>query len=299
MPPWQEIATLLSDDDLLVTAGFETPIAVWSVATGSLVAQFPAEWDLGRLRLCGTADRPIVVTASWGRPGVCGYEALTGTRLWERRDLTRSSSIAPAVDGDRVAVCSEFRSMHVLDAEAGATLATVRGMRGFWQSRHGSIGIGSVFGQAVGIDTERWSIDWRAPVEGFALLAAAFAPDGLVVSDTVDSSEGNAASVYAFDLAGRARWRYLAPRDCNVPLLGWDEVTGVWIGIQHNVNRSDSDRLLRWDRDGGVTSDLRLGGSFGYDAFLPTGRCLVTAEGRVLDTGTLQEVARFPAESRH
>ncbi len=292
----QDIATLLSGDDLVATVGSGTAVSVWSVEDASLFARFKTVWEFGgrRLALCGSAGRPIVVAGAWGSPGVSGYDGRSGEVLWERRDLTRSGRIAPAGDGSLASVCFSDRPMHVLDADSGATSAKVRGIRGYWQSPQNAIAAGDALGFVNLIDSESWSVRWRAPVSGFAVLAVTFGPDRILASDTVDATEDEAtASVYCFDLSGRLRWRYIAPPDRHLGRLGWDQNSNEWIGIQHDVEQRIPDTLIRWEMDGGLISEVSVGRASDY-AFLPSGRRLVTANGRILDAKTAAEIAHFP-----
>jgi hypothetical protein len=292
----QEIETLLCGDDLVATVDAGAGVSLWSVDRSSLIARFDTAWEFGgrRLALCGTSDRPIVVAGAWGRPGVRAHHGQTGQVLWERTDITGSDRIAPAGDGRLAAVCFADGPMQVIDAEDGVTVANVRGLRGFWQSPREAVAVGDTLGFVNLVDTEDWSVRWRAPVSGFATLSAAFGSDRIVVSDTVDSTEVDAmASVYCFDLSGGLRWRNGVPSGRNVGWLGWDIEASEWIGVQHDLEQRVPDALIRWNRDGVLISELSVGRASDY-AFLPSGRRLVTANGRVLNTKGATEVAHFP-----
>jgi hypothetical protein len=292
---FRHIATTLSEENVVAVAELETTVQVWSIEPPSMVSAFETvlEFGGGRLALCTPPDRIVVVAGAWERHGVCGYEATTGERLWQRKDLKRVGPITPAGDGRLAAACFQDRSMQVLDVGTGTTVASVRGARGFWQSRHAPVGLALTLGHVALIDTEDWSTRWRTSVAGFTSNAAAFSRDAVLVSDVADISQGREPwSVYCLDLSGLGRWRYAAPRECSFLALGWNEASREWLAVQHHVNNSMLDTLLRWNSDGALLSSIPLG-LVGEYAFLPSGRLLLTGEGRLLDTRTGDPIGRL------
>jgi hypothetical protein len=271
-------------------------VQIWPIPEQAPWAEFDTILDFGgpRLALCGGSDRLVVVAGAWERHGICAYDATTGERLWERKDLKKVQALSP-VDGNAVAACLDSRPMHLLDLASGATVATVRGVRRFWQSRHAPVGAAEVAGRVALLGCDDWTVRWRAPVGGFALLAAAFAPEAVLVADVIDSTfdAGAVSSVHCFSLAGELLWQRAVPSGANVPWLSWDAEADVWLGIRHNLERREPEMLLRWSREGELLSRVALG-YFEEYAFLPSGRLLVTAGGQVVDTKTARQVGRLP-----
>lgn len=271
-------------------------VQVWSVERQEPESEFKTVLDFGgqRLALCTTSDRMVVVAGAWERQGICGYDASTGNRLWQRKDLKQVQSVAPADDGSAVAACFDSRSMQVLEAVSGTTITTVRGVRGFWQSRHRAIAPAEVMGHVALLATDSWRVHWRAPVAGFGLLDAAFGPDALLVSNAIAFDSGEADSVYCFSLEGQLLWKRQTADGTNVPWLAWDEDTGGWLGIRHDIKQRTPETLLRWSQDGALLSRIPLGSRVATYAFLPAGRLMVTGLGQVVDTRTARQIGRLP-----
>jgi hypothetical protein len=238
----------------------------------------------------------VVVAGAWERHGICGYDASTGNRLWQRKDLKKVQSISPA-DGNAVATCFGTRSMQVLDVASGTTIATVRGVRRFWQSRYRAIGAAEVLGHVALLKTDDWTVQWRAAVAGFALLDAAFAPDTVLVSNTVDIDSGELCTVSCFSLSGQLLWQRQHPPGKNVPWLGRDGEGREWLGIEHDVDKRSPGMLLRWSPDGELLSRVALDSAADY-AFLPAGRLLVTGLGHIVDTRTSRQIGRLRPPER-
>lgn len=274
------VAPALKRNDVVALGEFEATVHIYSLlplratATISTVLSFGAD----RLALCTAGDSLVIVAAAWERHGVCGYDA-TGERLWQRKDLKRAGALSPAGDGSLVAVALDRQSLQILDAATGASLASVRGAQRLWQSRHHNLAATGSYQQIALWETQNWTQTWKAPVDGFALLDAAFAVDGLVASDS-----GKMGQIYAFGLDGREHWRHQLPDEMLCWALGWDDRSDEWVGLAHHVNRAAPDLLMRWARDGRALSAVPLP-SVSAAGFVPGGASVVTNLG-VIDART-------------
>jgi hypothetical protein len=297
------IAPALDRDDLVATAdqSAETSTHVWSVPAERSLSHFVsvASFTGWRLALCTPAERPVVVAGAWERHGVCGYDAATGDRVWQRPEIKRVQQVSSAGNsGQLVAVRPNDGALRILDAATGVEVARVRSAQRYWQSRFGPIGVGDAYQQVLLIDNATWTVRGRTPITGFAILAAAFAPDAILISDVADErTSGDVPTISALDLDGRLLWTYRHPPTVNSPALTWDEDADEWVGIRVEVNRRESDALLRWARNGTLLSSIPLAeGGIEY-AFLPGGRRLVTGLGAILDTRSGPEVGCLPLSS--
>jgi hypothetical protein len=261
-------------------AAYESRVDVFSIDPIVHLASFDTILDFGghRLALADSSAGPAVVAGAWERFGVRAYDRTTGHELWQRPDLKRVNLLAPAADGTNVAVAMSGAAMRVLDMGTGETVGTIRGVETFHQSRFDAVAVVGWYAQVSLIETVDWRRRWRAPVRGFSLLGAVFAPDAVLVSDT-----GDGASVSCFDLSGRLMWRRRNETERLIWAVGWDETTDSWLGLEHHVELRVPDQLVRWSRDGAMAARRPVG--FVIDAaFLPGGRWLATARGEIIDT---------------
>lgn len=288
----RHIAAAAASDRLFLTAEFERRVRVWSFAERSLTAELDTVLDFGgqRLALCGS-EKPIVVAGAWERYGICGY-APDGTRLWQRKDLRQPQHISPAAEGALVVAGFDQRPLHVLDAGSGETVATVRGVRRFYDSPFADVGLGEMYGHVVLLGTDDWKARRKAPVDGFATLSGAAAPGALAVADVVSFDAGR-SSVSCRNLTGELLWRWDCPPEVNCPALAWDDDASEWVGVLNHVNNKQPDTLVRWSADGDVTAERPLALLAEY-AFLPGGRHLVTSDGAVRETGTGSVIWQLP-----
>ena len=282
----RHIAAAAASDRLFLTAEFEHRVRVWSFAERSLTAELDTVLDFGgqRLALCGSAT-PIVVAGAWERHGVCGY-ALDGTRLWQRKDLRQPQHISPAAGGALVVAGLGQRPLHVLDAESGETVATVRAVRHFFDSPFSDAGLGSTYGQVALIGKGDWKVRWKSSLtESTSVLSAAAGPNAFAVGEGGGfGSHGWSTSwVTCLSLSGDQLWRWACPSQVNCPALAWDDEASEWLGVLNHVNNERPDTLVRWSADGEVISEHALD-LFAEYVFLPGGRHLVTSDGAVRET---------------
>jgi hypothetical protein len=266
------VAPPLLRTDIVALGEFEVTVHVCRLSPAAVEATVETVLSFGgdRLALCSDGDSLIVVAGAWERHGVCGYDPATGARMWQRKDLKRAGPLSPAGDGSLVAAAVSERAMQVLDARTGESVAKVRGADSLRQSPFASLAVTGWYRQLALLESDAWSRLWTAPVEGFALLGMAFAPDGVAASDS-----GDVGFVYAFDLNGRERWRYRLPPETLCWALGFDEDSSEWLGLAHHVNRRTPDALLRWSRDGAVRAKRDLA-PVTAAAFVRGGHFLVT-----------------------
>jgi outer membrane protein assembly factor BamB len=277
------VAPTLNRADVVALGESEETVHVCGLEPPRLLATHATVLSLGgdRLALCTPTGGLVVVAAAWERHGVCAYDAQTGERRWQRKDLKRAHKLSPAGDGGLVAVGRESRALQVLDATTGASVARLRQADALWHSRHGPIAAVGWYRQLAAVDTSDWRRAWTAPVGGFAVTGVAFAPDGLLASVAVDPDrDGDVPHMYAFDLDGALLWTHRLDVDMACWALAWDEGADQWVGLAHNVNRTTPDFLVRWGRDGRQLAALPLP-PVTAAAFVPGGRVLVTGEHAV------------------
>jgi hypothetical protein len=291
----RHIAPAAQTDRLFLTAEFEHRVRLWSFADRTLAAELETVLDFGgqRLALCGS-ETPLVVAGAWERHGICGY-APDGTQLWQRKDLRQPQHISPAAGGALAVAGFDQRPLHVLVAESGETVATVRAVRRFYDSPDADVGLGEVYGHVVLVGTDDWKVRWKAPLDGFATLSAAAAPDAFAVGGSGGfGSQGWSTSwVTCLSTAGEALWRWACPPEVNCPALAWDEAASEWLGVLNHVNDKRPDTLVRWSADGDVVVEHPLD-LFAEYAFLPGGSHLVASDGVVRETGEGRVVWQLP-----
>jgi hypothetical protein len=306
MMPLQDLGTSVDRDDVVVASATEGlsdhyPVDVWSLPNPTLLSRFDTVVDFGgrRLALATKQGRLLVVAAAYDRLGLAGYDAMTGERLWQRTELKRSQRVSPA--GELVTASFDRGPTHVLDGSTGMTVATVQGARGFWHSRHGSLGVAARAGHLAGFDTAGWRELWRVRIDGFAVLDAAFSPEAVLASEVVDMGVGDQpaalCSVYCVDLSGTLLWHYESPQSANCPALGWDLEARTWVGVEVDVDGRKADTLIRWSPGGDVISRVGLVRSLGTYWFLPTGRRMISHCREVMDTRTGRVEAWLTAQA--
>jgi hypothetical protein len=280
----REIAVTLDRDDVVALGEARERVHVVALQPPGHVATFDTILDFGgkRLAMCSVGERLVVVAAAWERDGICGYDALTGARLWQRKDLKRTQRLSPAGKGELVAASLEGQALQVLDAATGETKASIRSAASFWQSPLAPVAVTGWNREIALIDTVSWERRWRGPIEGFAVLDAAFGSDFLAVSDA-HTAHG---SIYCFGLDGQLVWRHEEAPETLCWALGWDGERREWLGLEHHVNKKAPDLLSRWSSTGAPISQEEVESVGGGAAFLLGGRTLVTQSGNVVDTRT-------------
>lgn len=275
------IATALDRDDVVALGEAKERVHVVGLRPPALITTFDTVLDFGgnRLALCNPSGRLVVVAAAWERHGICGYDAMSGSRLWQRKDLKRTQRLSPAGKGELVAAALEGQALSLLDAATGETRASISGAASLWQNPHAPFAVTGWNHVVALTETVSWARRWHAPIAGFALLDAAFGIDAIVVSDA-HTAHG---SIYCFGVDGRLKWRHEEPPETLCWALGRDDETDDWLGLEHHVNKKAPDYLARWSSTGALISRTEVESVGGGAAFLPGGRRMVTKAGKIID----------------
>jgi hypothetical protein len=263
-----------------------TRIDVWDVAAGRWIGGFDSALSMfgGRLTVADVRADVLVIAGSWGVPGIRAHDPRTGAVHWERRDLVRSGPIASSSAGPRVAVARAEGPTTVVDARHGSTLARDRGAGLIAWSPFRPVALVERTGRVELVDTATWAAYWRAPIDGFAVLAMAFGDDRALVAPAIDFDRRDSADLVCLDLAGRELWKARIAAGHSAPALAWMSERSEWMVWEFDVERR-SDALVRLTRDGGIIDRRPIEG-LGDAAFAGDGRWLVTSESEVFDTAT-------------
>lgn len=100
---------------------------VWDVAAGEKVSEFDTGMDFGGRRLAISADGERVVTGAYHRHGVEAWEAETGRRLWQRKDLKKVQHISVILQAEIFASLQDAAGV-VLNMESGKDVRRIRGV---------------------------------------------------------------------------------------------------------------------------------------------------------------------------
>lgn len=212
------------------------------------------------------------MAGAYDRHGICGYDALTGEQLWQRKDLKRVQELEP-LPGDRVAAGFSDRSLHVLAGETGETVITMRSVQALYARSGSDVGIGAAHSGSewVGLyELESGKRLWKEDLSSFTILHAALAPDATAFSEV-------SGPVRCLDYSGVERWRWSPRSGEHVQRLAWSDARQRFCGVLNPYAMRDSAAtLITFDGAGGVEGAVELTGAMEYE-FTPAGDALLVA----------------------
>jgi hypothetical protein len=261
-------------------------VSTWALKPARRLAEFDTIFGgvLGRLAVGAASGRTVVAVAAFWRGAVSGYDADTGGRIWERRDVREVRQLAAANAGRHITAAFARGPMQVLDVVTGETVAVARGARAIHGASDPTRAVATFDSGFALAQVNPWRVLSRLHLSGFGILDAEFAHDAILVSVAQEAGDGP-SSVYRLSGSGEVGWRYVSRGAWNVPWLGRDRTSGEWLGVEHDPNRVDRPALIRWSGDGEVVSRLSLPDAADY-AFVLDGARLVAAPGLIIDTET-------------
>ncbi len=286
-PDIREIAPSGTGDDRFLTVEWSGQVSLWSAGFREPLASFPTTWSFGghRLALAGDANGPIAVTAAWERHGVCAYDAMTGSLIWQRKDRKRVQHLAALPGLAAVTACSDDGPMHVLELSTGSTLARVRGVRSCYAKRPGVPLVGDVLDGLVFVDTRTWGVLDRCRMSGYAKIAGAVSTTEALINAVRDEDGTTRSTVHCTTVTGVNVWQWDCPPEVSCMSLAWDVASGSWLGVLRHVERVTDDLLVRWSTAGQMTTVAEVGPA-AEAAFVREGALLLLSDGSVIDTAS-------------
>lgn len=179
--------------------------------------------------------------------------------------------------GPLVGVGFDAHPYTLLDASSGSTVRELRAVRNVFVDAGGSIALAVRKGLVCLCELPGWDEEWRQPVESFAVLDAAIASGGVVISEA-------GGPVSCFDLTGLPLWRWTPEPGSHAVGVSSNAATSGWLALVWSYQRGQG-TLVTLNGDGQQTNQIPVGPTWGA-AFLAHGRFLVTLDGTVCDTAT-------------
>jgi WD40 repeat protein len=269
---------------VVAAAEFEHTVHVWDVGAQIHLATFPTIMDFGGTRIAITPDGKNCIAAAYHVEGIAAYAASDGAEIWRRKDLKKTQTLRVSLDGRRVYACFDNRSCQVLDRETGKTIKTWAGVRDVWESPYQPTML--LEKRALVLQTPEERKIASIPAESFAVLCIAFGPGLVCVSES-------GGPLRCLDTeTGAERWRF-QERGQHFLELAFAEQAQVFVGVCWPYERGGVFRLLRFEPQSGVASEVAELGKAGDFEFCLRGSRLMSSDGPVIDSTTGSSVGRL------
>ena len=111
---------------VFLTAEFEKKVYSWSLNSFGCVSDFETQLSFGGTRLAVSEDGSKCVAADYHRDGVSLYDTVTGSIVWQRKDIKRTQFVAFDLSDEHIYVGFSEGSMLVLDSNNGGDSEKLR-----------------------------------------------------------------------------------------------------------------------------------------------------------------------------
>ncbi|MFJ7183697.1 hypothetical protein [Lysinibacillus xylanilyticus] len=274
----------VENSDLFVTAEFEKKVTLWSLATKKKLSEFDTILDFGGQRMVLIPfPSPIVVTAAYYRKGVAAYDALTGEKLWHRKDLTKVQYVDRLIIDDEI-VIGLGRSQGpytILNLRDGSTKEQIRGVRRIFTDNKGLKKFIVKDAQAKLIDVTNNKVLFKDKIDP---KSVEFLDEHFVVNTY--------KKIVCYDFEGQIVWQYNCPERHIIRNLSRDVKEDEWLIILWNSQTGGPVSICRINDSGVLVSEKILGEVF-LNEFIKEGKVVITSDGEVRNTDTLSVEWKF------
>lgn len=269
----------------LALGGFEQDVELWDLVAERRLSRFHTLLDAAGPRLALSSDGQRCFAAAYRTGGLAAYDARTGDVTWARRDLAKVQSIGCSFDDRALLVAGDDGTISKLATSDGSTVTTLPGVLDVFDG--GPRGSLHVLGRS------RSELELMAPSgvvhfvpkTTFAVLAVAFGPDSLCISEA-----GGPVRCFAVGSAQQL-WRFDPPPSEHVVRLAYCAEAAAFRAVSFEYAASGSKKLLAFSE--GKAAPLAILGKAALAEFCCDGERLVLSDGRVLGTARGDERPRL------
>lgn len=261
--------------DRVLVGAFARTVAIHDLVRGVTSDPFETTFDAGGDRLALSDPLEGIIAGAYNEHGLALYSVATRASLW-RTPMAHVQSITLSSDG-RIAYCGvEEGPLTVIDVASGRVLRKINGAKAVHESDIDRVAlVDSAQPHLVDASGRRLCGFGRTT---FAILDVAFGPQLLCISE----STGPVRCLRVGD--GSEAWRYDPGRGRHVLTLGYDRERDCFLGVEWPYQNGGPKSLKRWSASsGGVEAEHQIGEPM-TECFALSGRLLVLADGRILDT---------------
>ena len=274
---------------VLAAGEFESRVHLFDLQTSEALSSFDTTLDFGGRRLAISEDGGTVLVGAYYEHGIAAYSADTGEELWRRKDLKKVQHVRFHANEHAVFCGLEVGGCRSLDVGSGKERERLRGVSGAWESPFGPTRLLERRGGYTIESSTRRPV--AVPAVGFAVLAVAFSPDLVCVSEA-------SGPVRAFDVGtGVEVWQHAPPVGSHFLRIAYLETEGAFAGVSWAFVFGGTPLLQRFSAEGRAETVGETGPGTELEFCLRGGH-LITNEGVLVEvsTGTATGVLPFPAQ---
>ena len=164
----------------IVLAEFKSQVQILDISTLSVISEFQTILDFGGRRMAISENGRICICGCWEKHGIIAYNADTGEKIWQRKDLKKLQHlhILP-LDTNSVFAQFEIGASRILNIQTGMDIKKLNGVKLYWEGPYDSVNVHEKASRIELLDRRNQKVIAKIQRETFATLALAFSPGSL------------------------------------------------------------------------------------------------------------------------
>lgn len=253
----EKIRQLAASDgsSLVVFGANERRVAVFDCDKLCMLASFDTVLDFGGRRLLIGEDGQTIICGAWERQVLAAYNSLSGTLLWQRKDLKKLQQLTSLPRSrSRCFAHFEYNASRILDINSGEDIELLKGVRNMQESPYLPIDTLEMTDRLEIRDSRLDKLKFKLPTGNMFLLATAFARDVMVVSFA-----GGPISCY--DISnGTLNWSIPENTDGHFIALAYNADGDFFVGVTYDYEVKGSKKLKHINKHtGAIEREYALG----------------------------------------
>ncbi len=263
----------------IALAEFQSQVQIFDISTLSVISEFQTILDFGGTRMAISENGRICICGCWERHGIIAYNADTGEKIWQRKDLKKLQHlyILP-LDTNSLFAQFDTGASRILNIETGMDIKKLNGIKLYWESPYDSVNVHEKASRIELVDRRNQKVVAKIQKETFATLALAFSPGSFIISES-----GGPLSCYHIT-DGRLLWQIALGLDGHFLTLSFHPLLKRFLGVTWPFMKGGNKKLKLINPLTGVIEKEMDINCPTETEFALTGQVLITSDRTLIDT---------------
>lgn len=265
----------------ITLAEFDKIVQIIDIVEKEKISEFETILDFGGKRVAIDNSGKICICASYEKNLVCGYETITGNKIWQRKDIKKVQVIRILTTPEEsIFIQSDKGPGRILNIFTGEDIILLPGIENFFESNFQTIQFHERKDVFEIVDRITLNKILSIKRKSFALLDMAFSKDSILISES-----GGPASCYDLE-NGELKWILPLDSDGHFLKLCYNEICNQFLAISWPFQRGGNKKLKYLNlQNGNLEKELTIDRPAETE-FALEGNLLITSEKLIINTLT-------------
>jgi len=262
---------------------FKKNVQIMDIKKNIVISEFETILDCG-IYLIISEDGNICVCGCWERYGICGYDAKSGKKIWQRKDLKKVKTMQLIrSDSNLFFVSFADRASEIIDISTGRSIKKILGCEKYYESKFLPIYVLDSRARIRVFDLNTEKKIFNIKRQSFATLDMCFSENSILISES-------GCPLNCYDTkSGKLLWRAEKVNGEHFLRISYNNEIKKYVGVTWPYISGGNKKLKYINcNNGKIENEVNINcpteSEFGFD-----GKILITSDKEIIDIQTCKK----------